>query len=106
LRAATLVCATLAFSPYLYDYDLTWYGLVIAWYGRFGLVHGFRRYEREGLILLGLAPLMGLLLVPYVHFQFLPILTFATLAVLVTRVGEQRRGAKGGDSVALVRGIS
>ncbi|MGF6918394.1 glycosyltransferase family 87 protein [Paraburkholderia sp. 40] len=105
LRAATLVCATLAFTPYLYDYDLTWYGLVIAWYGRFGLAHGFRRYEREGLILLGFAPLMGLLVVPRVHFQFLPILTLLTLAVLVTRVSKERRGVKGGSSVAFVKGI-
>ncbi|MGF6855417.1 glycosyltransferase family 87 protein [Paraburkholderia sp. CI3] len=106
LRAATLVCATLAFTPYLYDYDLTWYGLVIAWYGRFGLAHGFRRYEREGLILLGFAPLMGLLVVPRVHFQFLPILTLVTLAVLVTRVGRERRGVKGGIRVAFVKEIS
>ncbi|MGF6932436.1 hypothetical protein OKW41_001575 [Paraburkholderia sp. UCT70] len=106
LRAATLICAMLAVSPYLYDYDLTWYGLVIAWYGRFGLAHGFRRYEREGLILLGFAPLMGLLVVPRVHFQFLPILTLVTLAVLVTRVGTERRGVKGGISVAFVKETS
>jgi hypothetical protein len=95
LRAATLVCATLAFTPYLYDYDLTWYGLVIAWYGRFGLAHGFRRFEREGLVLLGFGPLMGLFVVPQIHFQFLPIMTLATLAVLVTRVRKERHGAKG-----------
>ncbi|MGF6415172.1 glycosyltransferase family 87 protein [Paraburkholderia sp. MM5482-R1] len=106
LRAATLVCATLAFTPYLYDYDLTWYGLVIAWYGRLGSAHGFRRYEREGLILLGFAPLMGLLVVPRVHFQFLPILTLVTLAVLVTRVGRERCGVNGGISVAFVKEIS
>ena len=106
LRAATLVCATLAVSPYLYDYDLTWYGLVIAWYGRFGLVYGFRRYEREGLILIAFAPLMGRLVVPHAHFQFLPILTLAILTVLVTRVVKERRGEKGASSAALVKGIS
>jgi hypothetical protein len=95
LRAATLVCATLAFSPYLYDYDLTWYGLVIAWYGRFGLAHGFRRYEREGLIVLGFGPLMGLMVVPHTHFQFLPVMTLATLAALVTRIRKESHGAKG-----------
>jgi hypothetical protein len=105
LRAATLVCATLAFSPYLYDYDLTWYGLVIAWYARFGLTRGFRRYEREGLILLGFAPLMGLLVVPHVHFQFLPLLTLLTLAVLLTRVRTERHGVSGGNSVAFAKGI-
>jgi len=106
LRAATLVCATLAFSPYLYDYDLTWYGLVIAWYGRFGLARGFRRYEREGLILLGFAPVMGLLVVPHVHFQFLPFVALVTLAVIVTRVSNERRAVKGGSSFAIVKGFS
>ncbi|SDD59444.1 glycosyltransferase family 87 protein [Paraburkholderia lycopersici] len=104
LRAATLVCATLAFSPYLYDYDLTWYGIVIAWYGRFGLAHGFRRYEREGLILLGFGPLMGLLVVPHTHFQFLPIMTLAALAALVTRVRKESHVAEGRRIAAFAAG--
>jgi len=101
LRAATLVCATLAFSLYLYDYDLTWYGLVVAWYGRYGLVHGFRHYEREGLIVLWLGPMMSLLVVPHVHFQFLPFITLGALAMVVTRVRNERRSvnARGGMGV-------
>jgi hypothetical protein len=98
LRAATLVCATLAASPYLYDYDLTWYGLVVAWYGRFALVHGFRRYEREGLIFLWFAPAMGLFVVRYIDFQFLPLVTLGVLAMLVTRVRDERHAMRAGRS--------
>lgn len=94
LRAATLVCATLAASPYLYDYDLTWYGLIVAWYGRFALVHGFRRYEREGLIFLWFAPAMGLLVVRYIDFQFLPLVTLGVLVMLVTRVRDERHAMR------------
>jgi hypothetical protein len=101
LRAATLACATLAVSPYLYDYDLTWFGLVIAWYARFALVQGFRRYEREGLIVLWCAPVMGLLVVPYVHFQFLPFVTLGALAMLVTRVRDERRSANARGVMAI-----
>jgi hypothetical protein len=91
LRAATLACATLAVSPYLLDYDLTWYGLVIVWYCKHALSHGFRRYEREWLIFLWIAPSLGLLLAWPLHFQFLPFVTIGTLAMLVTRVRAERR---------------
>ena len=62
-------------------------------------------FRSEGLILLGFAPLMGLLVVPYVHFQFLPILTLLTLTVLVTRVRTERHGVKEGNSVAFAKGM-
>jgi hypothetical protein len=91
LRAATLVCATLAVSPYLLDYDLTWYGLVIVWYCKHALSHGFRRYEREWLIFLWIAPSLGLLIAWPLHFQFLPFVTIGTLAMLITRVRAERR---------------
>jgi hypothetical protein len=91
LRAATLVCATLAVTPYLLDYDLAWYGLVIVWYCRHALKHGFRRYEREWLILLWFAPLLGTLAAEPLHLPFLPLLTIGTLGMLVTRVRSERR---------------
>lgn len=91
LRAATLACACLLVSPYLYDYDLTWYGLVIAWYARYAWTHGWRRFEREWLLLMWAMPLAGLLLVPHLSFQFMPIFTLASLALLVGRIAHERR---------------
>lgn len=101
LRAATLVCATLAVTPYLFDYDLTWYGLVIVWYCRHALSHGFRRYEREWLVFLWIAPPLGLLVVWPLHFQFLPFVTIATLAMLVSRVRSERREVVRNEEAAI-----
>ncbi|MDN7908728.1 glycosyltransferase family 87 protein [Burkholderia cepacia] len=91
LRAATLACACLLVSPYLYDYDLTWYGLVIAWYARYAWTHGWRRFDREWLTLLWLMPLAGLAVVPHLSFQFMPLVTLASLGLLVSRIARDRR---------------
>ncbi|MDR8727518.1 glycosyltransferase family 87 protein [Burkholderia pseudomultivorans] len=93
LRAATVACAGLLVSPYLYDYDLTWYGIVIAWYARHAGEHGWRRFDREWLALMWAMPLGGFLLVPYLSFQLMPIVTLASLALLVARVARERRDA-------------
>ncbi|RQS35419.1 DUF2029 domain-containing protein [Burkholderia sp. Bp8992] len=90
LRAATLACACLLVSPYLYDYDLTWYGLVIAWYARYAWTHGWRRFDREWLMLLWLMPLAGLTVMPHLPFQFMPLVTLASLALLVSRIAQER----------------
>ncbi|MET1532435.1 glycosyltransferase family 87 protein [Burkholderia sola] len=93
LRTATLACAGLLVSPYLYDYDLTWYGLVIAWYARYAWTHGWRRFDREWLMLLWLMPLAGLAVMPHLPFQFMPLVTLASLALLVSRIAQERRDA-------------
>jgi hypothetical protein len=90
LRAATVVCASLLVSPYLYDYDLAWYGVLIAWYCRYGMCHGWQRGEREWLVVLWLAPLAGLAVVSRLPFQFLPLISAATLAMLVRRIALER----------------
>ncbi|RQV68713.1 DUF2029 domain-containing protein [Burkholderia cenocepacia] len=91
LRAATLACACLLVSPYLYDYDLTWYGIVIAWYARYAWTHGWRRFDREWLMLLWPMPLASLAIVPHLSFQFMPLVTLASLALLVSRIAQERR---------------
>ncbi|NHV28167.1 glycosyltransferase family 87 protein [Burkholderia sp. D-99] len=91
LRAATLACACLLVSPYLYDYDLTWYGIVIAWYARYAWTRGWRRFDREWLALLWLVPLAGLAVMPHLSFQFMPLVTLASLALLVSRIARERR---------------
>ncbi|WP_234745829.1 glycosyltransferase family 87 protein, partial [Burkholderia sp. WTPI3] len=90
LRAATVACACLLVSPYLYDYDLTWYGLVIAWYARYAWTHGWRRFDREWLMLMWAMPLAGLALVPHLAFQFMPLVTLASLGLLVSRIAQER----------------
>ncbi|MDN7933794.1 glycosyltransferase family 87 protein [Burkholderia metallica] len=90
LRAATLACACLLVSPGLYDYDLTWYGLVIAWYARYAWTHGWRRFDREWLLLLWVMPFAGVAVVPHLSFQFMPLVTLASLGLLVGRIARER----------------
>ncbi|VVE57648.1 hypothetical protein PIN31009_05187 [Pandoraea iniqua] len=85
LRAAMLICATTLVSPYLYDYDLALLALVIAWYVRDGMARGWLRGEREWLVLLWITPLLGLFGVLFIHFQFMPFITLATLGMLWRR---------------------
>jgi Glycosyltransferase family 87 len=91
LRAAVLVCASLLVSPYLFDYDLAWLGVLIAWYARYGLAHGWKRYEREWLVGLWFAPIAGVFVVAQVKFQFMPVVTAATLWMLTRRIAQARQ---------------
>ncbi|AIO69163.1 glycosyltransferase family 87 protein [Burkholderia oklahomensis] len=93
LRSAVLVCASLLVSPYLYDYDLAWYGIVIAWAVRHAHAEGWRQLEREGLALLAVMPLAGLVVVEPLHFQFMPLVTVGALAAIVSRIARERRSA-------------
>jgi hypothetical protein len=92
IRAATLICATLMVSPYLFDYDLAWYGVLIALFCRHAMDSGWKRGEREWLIVLWLAPLAGILLVMQVDFQFMPLISAITLWMLIRRIALERRG--------------
>lgn len=93
LRAAVLVCGSLMVSPYLFDYDLTWYGVLIVFLCRHGLESGWRAGEREWLIAIWLMPLTGILVVMRIDFQFMPLVSAMTLALLVRRIWLERRAA-------------
>ena len=43
--------------------------------------HGWRRLDREWLLLLWLMPLAGLAVVPHLSFQFMPLVTLASLGL-------------------------
>ena len=49
-KLATLSAASLLVSPYVHLYDMTWVGLAIAWLVKLGMRTGFRRGEREFLV--------------------------------------------------------
>lgn len=90
LRAAVLVCASMLVSPYLYDYDLSWYGVLIAWVVYHAREHGFRRGQREWLAVLWLAPIAGLTLVSHLHVPFTPLISIATLWMLIAQIARER----------------
>ncbi|MFD1557846.1 glycosyltransferase family 87 protein [Paraburkholderia silviterrae] len=90
LRAAVLVCASMLVSPYLYDYDLTWYGILIAWVVYHAREHGFQRGQREWLAVLWLAPVAGLTIVSNLHVPFTPLISIATLWMLIAQIARER----------------
>jgi hypothetical protein len=102
LRAATLACASLMVSPYLYDYDLAWYGVIIAWYCKHVIDHGWRTGEREWLVLLWMMPFAGVLLVKHAHFQFMPLVSAFTLGMLARRIAVERRNRTANACAATV----
>lgn len=58
LRIAALAASTLLVSPYLWHYELTWLGLAMAGLAVEGVQRGWRRGERELLVVAWLLPLM------------------------------------------------
>ena len=83
--------ASLLISPYLYDYDMVWLGLVIAWLCVHGVARGWRAGEREWLVVLWLTPLLGLVVVDFVGFQFLPFVTLTTLVGIHRKIRFEAR---------------
>ncbi|MDM8358462.1 hypothetical protein [Pandoraea communis] len=83
--AWALLSAASLMSPYVHDYDVAWFGILIAWLCAHGKAHGRRTGEREWPVLLWLTPLAGVMVVSFVGFPFMPFITIATLA------GVQRR---------------
>ena len=86
LRGAVLVAATLLSSPYLLNYDLTWLALAIAWYTAYALRRGWRRGERELLLLAWLLPLAMALVHGWIGLQLAPLLPLALLTCLWRRL--------------------
>ena len=96
LRAAALVAGTLLVSPYLYDYDLVWLGLAIAWFTVYALRRGWRGGERELLALLWLLPVLVLPLQHVLKVQAAPFAVLLLLLAILRRArGERLAGVDG-----------
>ena len=90
LRAAAVLTASMLASPYLYDYDLAFLGLAIAWLASYAWRQGWLPGEREGLILLWLLPLGGMLLIDRLGFQLMPVVLLLALAHIARRIHLER----------------
>lgn len=84
LRNCALILGTLLISPHLYDYDLVWLAWPIAWLAKNGLENGWRRGERELLLLAWLSPMLGGVL-SYVTVHIGPLICLAMLALVAGR---------------------
>lgn len=84
LRFALLSCGSVLVTPYLFDYELCWLALPLCWAVVEGVQSGWRRGEREFLLLLGLLPLPMFLLARVWPLPFalsLPLACFLYLAI-------------------------
>jgi len=90
LQASALLVATLLASAYLYDYDLAFLGLVIAWFGTHAWRRGWLPGERELLVLLWLLPMGGMLLIKTIGFQLMPVILLLALMQIARRIHLER----------------
>lgn len=85
LRGASFVAATLLISPHLFVYDMLWLALPITWLTLHGMTHGWRKGERELLILSWLYPLIGLGVAVPLGFQIGPLVSMGLLLMILRR---------------------
>lgn len=89
LKASVLVIGTLLVSPYLFDYDLALLALPLAWFGMYGLRTGWRRGERNLLVLCWVLPALVAPLAGWTYLQLAPFVLLALLLVVIRRVREE-----------------
>lgn len=90
LQYAGLCCASLLASPYLFDYDLAWLALPLAWSVSHGLQHGWRSGEREVLTLAGLLPVLFQAIAVVTHLDIGPIVISALFIVILRQAARAR----------------
>jgi hypothetical protein len=87
LRNAALTAGSLLVSPYLFEYDLAWLALPIAWMVKTGLTSGWLPWEREVLILCWLLPFLMMVLARVMPIQVGPWVLLALLGLILRRAG-------------------
>ena len=83
VKAAAFMLATLMVSPHLFEYDLTWFGMALAWQVSHCQRYGWPRGVPGALALAWLCPLLGEILSQLLHIQLMPLVIVALL--LLTR---------------------
>ena len=85
LRAAALTAGSLLISPYLYDYDLVWLGLPIAWFAMAAMRTGWRLLDREALLLVAMLPMFVIPLNSLIGVQPSVLVLFGFFRMIVRR---------------------
>ena len=83
---ALMLAATALGSPYLFAYDLAFMALPVFWLVREGLAHGFRPWERMGIVALYFAPLAARAAALPLGLNLTPIAAAALVALVWTRL--------------------
>ena len=93
LRNAALITGTFLVSPYLFEYDLAWLALPMAWMTKVGLEQGWLPWEREILVLVWLLPFLMMIMARAVPVQIGPWVSLALLVMILRRA--RMAGAQG-----------
>lgn len=96
LKFAGLCTGSLMVSPYLFDYDLAWLALPIAWFAGYGLREGWRPGERNLLAMLWLAPLLVAPVALAIRFEPAPLLIVVFFMIILRRAWRDTRAGGGG----------
>lgn len=99
LRSAILLTASLLVSPHMFDYDLVWLAVALAWFGAHAMRHGWQQGERALVLLAWFSPLLcGALAKAGLPLQ--PLVLLLLLGALLRRVRRERRAPHAVDSAA------
>ena len=79
LKGSALALATLCISPYLYDYELAWLGVVLLLLCQRGVAMGFCRGERLLYVALWLYPVIDMLVLDPIKPSFSPVIIISLL---------------------------
>lgn len=85
IRGAGLMTAAFLATPYCFDYDLVWLAFPIAWLAGVGMSVGWRRWERELLVLAWLLPALAPALAYGLRIQIAPLVLGWLLMLLLKR---------------------
>lgn len=89
LRNAALMTGGFFISPYIFDYDMSWLAFALAWFVLYGMERGWRRFEREILVLLWADTLFIAPIAQQTITHTVPIVLGALLWMIHRRANEQ-----------------
>lgn len=99
---AFLLAATALGSPYLFAYDLAFLALPVFWLVREGLAHGFRPWERMGIVVLYFSPMLARAAALPLELNLTPLTAAALTALVWSRITDsQLQEASGGKLIRI-----
>jgi hypothetical protein len=98
---ALLLAATALGSPYLFAYDLAFLALPVFWLVRKGLARGFRPWERMGIVVLYLSPMIARAAALPLELNLTPLAAAALTALVWSRTATQLQEASGGKLIRM-----
>jgi hypothetical protein len=91
LRNAALMTGSFFISPYIFDYDMAWLAFPVAWLALYCMETGWRRFERELLVLFWADTLFIAVVAQHTVTHTVPLVLAALLWMIYRRAVESPR---------------